>query len=297
MIVATILSCITVTQIPLTTIFTAESIGSGPYRAFSKPESVTIQSVYPANRGEKVERQFGVIKLRFVTRPHPIKPQFVQTLKENFSHPYRTLEQNCVFHPDHHIVFRNGNDVLEAITCFTCDELMVIANGRYIDRVSMGPPKKLRMIFTSSVPLSDTLRASSEEWLSRECVNAFSEATGGMVSQARYNGSKLPALSAQIRAVGATRLSEADLQILFDVLEVHCFNNRLTFRFAQPTLKSLTPPEAYVQLNTKGRVSLVFYAAYSRAQLYVGGKASRVIDLFGIEDRLQAFLIPRLSSQ
>ncbi len=297
MIVATILSCITVTQIPLTTIFTAETIGSGPYRAFSMPESVTIQSVYPANRGEKVEKQFGNIPLRFVAKSHPIKPQFVQTLIENFSHPYRPIEQNCVFHPDHHIVFRNGNDVVEAISCFTCDELMVIANGKFIDRVSMGPPKKLRMIFTSSMPLSDTLRASSEEWLSRECVTAFGEATGGMISQANYKGSKHPALSVQIRAVGATRLSKSDLQVLFDILEVHCFNNRLTFRFAQPNLKSLTPPEAFVKLNTKGRVSLVFFAAYSRAQLYVGGKASRIIDLYGIEDRLQAFLIPRLSSQ
>jgi|CXWL01.1.fsa_nt_gi hypothetical protein len=297
MFVSVLFGCLVGCQTQTNSIFVAEMIGSGPYRAFSQPEKVTIQSVYPANRGEKVEKQFGVIKLRFVSKPHAIKPQHVQALIENFSHPYRPLEQNCVFHPDHHIVFRNGTDVLEAITCFTCDEIMVMANGRYIDRVSMGPPKKLRTIFTSSVPLSDTLRASSEEWLSRECVNAFAEATGGMVSKASYKGDKLPALSAQIRSIGASQLSKSEIQNLFNILEVHCFNNRLTFRFAQPKLANLTPPAAFVQLNTKSRVSLVFYAAYSRAQLYVGGKASRVIDLFGIEDRLQAFLMPRLSSK
>lgn len=292
-----IVGCLVGCQTQTNSIFVAEKIGSGPYRAFSQPENVTIQSVYPANRGEKVEKQFGIIKLRFVSKPHAMKPQFVQSLIENFSHPYRPLEQNCVFHPDHHIVFRNGKDVLEAITCFTCDEIMVMANGKYIDRVSMGPPKKLRTIFTSSVPLSDTLRASSEEWLSRECVNAFAEATGGMVSTGSYKGNKLPGFSAQIRSVGASQLTSAELQVLFGILEVHCYSNRLTFRFSQPTMKTMTPPEAYIKLNTSGRVSLVFYAGYSRAQLYLDGKAARVIDLFGVEDRLQAFLIPRLSSK
>lgn len=288
--VAATISC---AQIPVT-IFRPEGLGDSAWETFQNPVSITVQSIYPANRGEKVERQFGPLPIRFVGKPIPLAPQHWKTIIANFSNPVGIMERNCTFHADHHVVFKDRRHTVEAISCFTCDELAVVVDGVYKGRCPMGLPKQLRNIFTSTVPISDSVRSAAEEFLTREFLNTLSATPRATAQFLSLSGLTKPDSPFSVARVGKPVQVTGEFTLLLkSELEHHSMNRRLSFRAAQPTGIALTPNPVLIEFASKPSMSLLLYAAYGRAELFEGRKHVRQIDLFGIEDRLQT-LIARL---
>lgn len=277
-------------QIP-TTIFRPEGLGESAWETFQNPSSITVQSIYPANRGEKVERQFGPLPIRFVGKPIRLAPQHWQTIIANFSNPVGIMERNCTFHADHHVVFKDAKHIVEAISCFTCDELAVVVDGQFKGRCPMGLPKQLRNIFTSTVPISDSIRAAAEEFITREFLNAVTNAPRATVNFLKLGDLRNPTAPFSVPKVGKPVAMDGQFALLLKAeLEHHSMNRRMSFRAAQPTGISLTPNPVLITLASKPQMSLLLYAAYGRAELFEERKHVRQIDLFGIEDRLQQLI-------
>lgn len=290
MLALAVAATLTCAQIPVT-IFRPEGLGDAAWETFQNPESITVQSIYPANRGEKIERQFGPLPIRFVGKPIRLAPQHWKTIIANFSNPVGVMERNCTFHADHHVVFKDSKHTVEAISCFTCDELAVIVDGQYKGRCPMGLPKQFRNILTSTVPISDSVRSAAEEFLTREFLDALSAAPKASIQFLKLSALTKPDSPFSVQKIGGPVIMSGEFALLLKgELEHHSMNRRLSFRAAQPAGIQLSPNPVLIEFTSKPPMSLLLYSAYGRAELFAGRKHVRQIDLFGIEDRMQKLI-------
>jgi hypothetical protein len=233
--------------------------------------------------------------VRFVGKPHDVKPNQIRALLENLQNPVSIAEPTCVFHPDHLITLKAKGHTIQMYTCFTCDELMIDVDGKFHGRKPMGPPKKLRQILTNTVPLTDTLQAAVEEYYSKELRDWLILSPQLQVSELDPNVAADARSIQDIKPIGAPKaLPSTFANELLQSIEVFAYNTRLTFKSV--TTLPVKPNSAFwispIKPDGDAVADGLVVIGFARGLLFRDGRAFRTVSFAGMEQRLE-FLITR----
>lgn len=117
-------------------VFQANYIGAPAREAFLHPDSVTVQRVFPLRKRGSMPmpkhprmQRLGRETIVPVGTAHPLSKADAQRLVTSLNKPEYSGGKECDFHPDHLIRFKKGNTIVEALTCFTCEEIISFVDG------------------------------------------------------------------------------------------------------------------------------------------------------------------------
>jgi hypothetical protein len=150
-------------QIELAPFFFDEAhLGADGMAAFEKPDTVTIQRIYPDDRAESGEQNIGRWKLFAAGKEHVLGLGIQFSTREALSKPQMKMRSFCAMHPDHMVRFKKGDTVVSIVTCFGCFLMAVVVDDRYVGITSM-PAGQPFTDLVGHIPFEEDCRAKWDE--------------------------------------------------------------------------------------------------------------------------------------
>ena len=130
--------------------------------AFDKPDTVTIQRIYPDDRAERGEQNFGGWKLFAAGKEHLLSRDIQFSTRNALLKPQMKMHSLCAMHPDHMVRFKKGDTVVSIVTCFGCFLMAVVVDERYLGITSM-PAGQPFTDLVGHIPFEEDCRAKWDE--------------------------------------------------------------------------------------------------------------------------------------
>lgn len=170
------------------TFVTEKHLGKAGYKAFTDPESVTIQRVYsPSALLNRTRKQALAKSLHTAGDEHEIAKRHFAALVHDLSLPRNDAMPLCVFHPDHVLRFRKGETCVEIVTCFSCHVLNVVIDGKLVGTTNF-PSSQILDEVRALVPLVEDQRAIFDETLGTGFRDALAAVTSGTIERVVFEG-------------------------------------------------------------------------------------------------------------
>lgn len=277
-------------------LYSKEILGDAAWATLTDPEKVSARAI------TRFRNDHGQQVMIAIERPQPfsfqgperlVADQDVRGIVSAMLKPVYVGRKRCGFSPDHVITFIKGKDVLQLVSCFTCNDMLVQFNGKSLGIGPLVEPAKELILrsFTKNEHGSSTLARA----VPNEVLLAINSSRSAQILKTKpfdsfYKWSK------NLKWEKAGSLGAEDLHELRERLNVAAFDSFAKIRYrvepsdikhayllrlnSEPAVELLLMPDVPTLIcKFKGEFVETFLPlapSYEEVIKYVDGKANKL---------------------